>query len=71
MILRAVDINGWYTVDVDKTVSGNERVPVVCFEFNNLSEETKYPIPNETVFSMSIDDAKELHAWLGAVLNGS
>jgi hypothetical protein len=43
----------------------------VVTDKKNLSDDTKYPIPNETGFSMSIEDAKQLHAWLGVVLNGS
>lgn len=75
MILRTVDNNGWYTMDIHKT-EWNDRMhdkllPSISFELNNVSEDTKYPIPNETGFIMSIEDAKELHAWLGAVLNGS
>ena len=75
MILTAIDNNLWYKMDIEKcewddTIKG-KIIPAISFELNNLSEDTKYPIPNETGFIMSIEDAKELYAWLGAVLNGS
>ncbi len=75
MIITAIDNNLWYKMDIEKcewddTVKG-KIIPAISFELNNLSDDTKYPIPNETGFIMSIEDAKELHAWLGAVLNGS
>lgn len=72
MTVTAIDNNLWYRMDIEKCewndASNGETKPSISFELNNLSEDTKYPIPNETGFIMSIEDAKELHAWLGAVL---
>lgn len=75
MKISTIDKNNWYIMDIEKC-EWNDRMhdkllPSISFELNNLSEDTKYLIPNETGFIMSIEDAKELHAWLGAVLNGS
>jgi hypothetical protein len=69
MILTTIDKNNWYRLDIEKAEWSEDREPCISFELNNLSEETKYPVPNETGFIMSIQDAKELYAWLGCVLN--
>lgn len=74
MIIKAIDNNSWYTLDIEEcqwmSHQKEETEPSISFELNNLSDETKYPIPDETCFVMSIQDAKQLHAWLGVVLNG-
>ena len=69
MKLTAIDNNNWYTLDIDKCTWSSENIPSVSFELNNLSKDTEYPITNETTFVMSIEDAKELHAWLGTFVN--
>ena len=71
MTLRATDNNGWYIMDIEKCSWSDELIPAISFELNNLSSSTKYPIPNETGFIMSIEDAKELYAWLGYILNNT
>ncbi len=71
MKISTRDEHNWYTMDIEKCEWSSDHIPVISFELNNLSDETKYPIPNETGFNMSIEDAKQLHAWLGVVLNGS
>ncbi len=75
MKISTIDNNSWYTLEVEKcdwmNHSNDETEPSISFELNNLHEDTKYPVPNETCFIMSMQDAKELHAWLGVVLNGS
>jgi hypothetical protein len=70
MKISTIDKNKWYTMDIEKCEWSSDHIPVISFELNNLSDDTKYPIPNETGFNMSIEDAKQLHAWLGVVLNG-
>jgi hypothetical protein len=69
MTISAIDLNDLYRLDIDKCNWGNEKIPSISFELNNLFKGTKYPIPNETTFVMSIEDAKELHAWLGTFVN--
>jgi len=71
MKISTIDKNYWYIMDIEKREWSSDYIPVISFEFNNLSDVTEYPIPNETGFIMSIEDAKQLHAWLGVVLNGS
>lgn len=70
MKISTIDKNVWYSMDIEKSKWGEQRIDVISFELNNISLGTKYPIPNETCFVMSMADAKELHAWLGVVLNG-
>lgn len=64
MKLTAIDNNNWYILDIEKCTWSSENTPSVSFELNNLSEDTKYPIPNETTFVMSIEDAKQLGTFL-------
>jgi hypothetical protein len=83
MKISTIDKNNWYTIDIEKSKWCEERIDVISFELNNIYidvisfelnniyTDTKYPIPNETSFIMGIEDAKQLHAWLGVVLNGS
>jgi hypothetical protein len=71
MKISTIDKNMWYTMDIEKCEWSSDHIAVISFELNNLSDYTKYPIPDETGFIMSIEDAKQLHAWLGVVLNGS
>ena len=70
MKITTIDNNSWYTLEVEKCDWMNQE-PSISFELNNLHEDTKYPVPDETCFIMSMQDAKQLHAWLGVVLNGS
>jgi hypothetical protein len=69
MQLGAVDKNNWYTLHIHKCNWSSKNIPSVSFELNNLSEDTKYPVPNETTFIMSMEDAKELYVWLGTFVN--
>lgn len=71
MTLTTIDKNYWYRLDIEKVEWSTEREPCICFELNNLSDETKDRVPDETSFIMSIQDAKELYAWLGCVLNNA
>lgn len=64
MKLTAIDNNNWYILDIEKCTWSIENIPSVSFELNNLSEDTKYPVPNETTFVMSIEDAKQLGTFL-------
>lgn len=64
MKLTAIDNNNWYILDIEKCTWSSEKIQSVSFELNNLSEDTKYPIPNETTFVMSIEDAKQLGTFL-------
>jgi len=70
MVLRTIDLNGWFTLEISKGEHGNDREKSICFELNNLSEDTpqREKVPNETSFVMSMNDARELHAWLGSIL---
>lgn len=69
MKLTTIDKNDWYTLEVQHDLWSSDNIPVITFELNNLSDETKYPIPNETTFVMSMEDAKQLHAFLGVIIN--
>ena len=66
MVLKTVDLNYWYEMQISTGEHGN----AICFELNNLSKDTpkKEKVPNETSFIMSIEDARQLYAWLGSVL---
>lgn len=69
MIIRTVDLNGWFEMTVSHGQWRHDKSSIE-FELNNLSEDTpeRFKVPNETGFVMSIEDAWELHAWLGSVL---
>ena len=70
MILRSFDLNYWYEMDISTGEHGSNREKAICFELNNLSEDTPemVKVPEETIFIMSIQDAKQLIAWLETVL---
>lgn len=69
MKLTSIDNNEWYALEVQHALWSSDNLSVITFELNNLSDEIKYPIPNDTTFVMSIEDARHLHAFLGVILN--
>ena len=74
MVLRTIDLNGWFVLEISHGEQTKERTEAIGFELNNLSDmdtPDEFKIPNETLFVMSMNDARELHAWLGQVLVNS
>lgn len=71
MVLKTIDLNRWYTLKISYCKWSDKHLDAIDFELNNLSDmdtPESAIVPNETGFIMSIDDARELHAWLGQVL---
>lgn len=77
MILKSFDKNYWYSMEIEKTQwynsDKNWNEDAIMFELNNIDNDElpkHAKIPNETGFLMSVEDAKQLKAFLEVALNG-